>query len=189
MLDAAVHFFFPDAYWNKVWPETKPQETEWRHLAKNSEYDVADGKVTITTTDKKQMWGLLEVAGLQQLRTESMGKMRATALGPVRERLKTMPKQDVFDGCLHHGVPCGIFKTLDEALADEQIKHNGTVEDHEDQKGHRYRAARPPARFGKTASGIQRPPPSIGADTDAILSVELGLSASDINALRSEGVV
>eukprot|EP00931_Biecheleriopsis_adriatica_P044665 TRINITY_DN25578_c0_g1_i12.p1 TRINITY_DN25578_c0_g1~~TRINITY_DN25578_c0_g1_i12.p1 ORF type:complete len:396 (+),score=55.93 TRINITY_DN25578_c0_g1_i12:181-1368(+) len=83
MMDSLMHFLFPDAYWNRVWCDTKPIPVEWRTIAQNSEYDVADGKVTITATDYKQMSGLLRVAGLQELIDKSVGKMRADTVQEI----------------------------------------------------------------------------------------------------------
>ena len=37
-----------------------------------------------------------------------------------------MTSQEVFDGCLREGVPCGKFLTIPEVLADPQVWHNGT---------------------------------------------------------------
>jgi len=103
MLDVAVHFLYPDAYWNRVWRETKPFPMEWRDIAANSEYHVADGKMAISATDKNQFWGLLEVADLPELKSESFGEMRAKAMEPVRARLKTMRSAEIFEKCLLRG--------------------------------------------------------------------------------------
>lgn len=187
MMDSCMHFLFPDAYWNKVWTDAKPVPMEWRNIAQNSEYEVADGKVTITATDKKQVLGLLEVTGLQELKSDSVGKMRAAYPKPARERLAKMSKWEIFEKCRQHGVPCGVFQSQDEALSDPQVKHNGTVEELVDPKGGRYRAVRPPARFSGTPSSL-RLAPRMGADTAAIMS-ELGISEADVQKLKAGKII
>ncbi|CAE8594466.1 unnamed protein product [Polarella glacialis] len=188
MMDAAMHFLFPDAYWNKVWPDIAPIATEWREIAQRSTYDASDGRVSISATDARQMWGLLEVTGLTEHRSDSFGKMRAAALEKIRAVLKTMTKQDIFDICQRHGVPCGMFQTLDEALSDPQVRHCGTVEEHVHPEGGRYRASRPPAQFARTPSCVQGPAPLMGVDNAEVLK-ELGLSTAEVEGLRKEGVI
>ncbi len=46
----------------------------------------------------------------------------------------------------------------------------------------------PAPRFSRTPASAGAPPPSVGADTDAVLS-EIGRSSDDIDALRGAGVV
>lgn len=188
MLDSAMHFLYPDTYWNKVWRDVKPMPMEWRQIAKNTEYHAADGKLAISATDLKQLHGLLEVAGLTELRSDSVGKMRAEAIKPVRDRLRTMSKQDIFEKCLRHGVPCGVFQTLDEALSDPQIRHNGTVQEHVHPDGGHYYSPRPPAQFGKTPSDVQGPAPKMGIDTANVLQ-QFGFTAEEVATLKAKHVV
>ena len=46
----------------------------------------------------------------------------------------------------------------------------------------------PAPRFSRTPSGVGRPPPEPGADTDEVLG-ELGLTAGELAALRAGGVI
>jgi len=46
----------------------------------------------------------------------------------------------------------------------------------------------PAPRFSRTPSAVGRPPPEPGADTEEVLG-ELGLSAGEVAALRSGGVI
>ena len=45
-----------------------------------------------------------------------------------------------------------------------------------------------PIKLSRTPGKIRKPPPSLGEDTDAVLK-RLGYSQSDINALRTAGVM
>ena len=44
MLDAAVHFLYPDSYYNKVWGTATPFP-EWNRVAANYDFTVTDGKI------------------------------------------------------------------------------------------------------------------------------------------------
>jgi crotonobetainyl-CoA:carnitine CoA-transferase CaiB-like acyl-CoA transferase len=46
-----------------------------------------------------------------------------------------------------------------------------------------------PLKLSDTPASIRRPPPRLGEHTDAILTADLGLAASDIDALRAKRVI
>jgi crotonobetainyl-CoA:carnitine CoA-transferase CaiB-like acyl-CoA transferase len=49
LADSAVHFLFPDAYYNHVWRDAVSRPSmEWVESAKASEYATQDGKVAVT---------------------------------------------------------------------------------------------------------------------------------------------
>jgi crotonobetainyl-CoA:carnitine CoA-transferase CaiB-like acyl-CoA transferase len=45
-----------------------------------------------------------------------------------------------------------------------------------------------PIKFGDAPCRVHRPPPMLGADTEAVLA-ELGRSAQDVDALRAANVI
>jgi hypothetical protein len=53
---------------------------------------------------------------------------------------------------------------------------------------HDFRYLRHPIRYATTPASLRRPPPRLGEHTDAILT-EVGFATSEIEALRSTGVV
>merc|ERR1712176_67260 len=114
--------------------------------------------------------------------------MRAQGLKAVREKLRTMRSQDIFDSCRQHGVPCGKFLTLDEVFADPQVRHNASIEEHTHPQGGQYYTARPPARFGSTPSAVQGPAPKMGADTSNVLR-ELGFNPDECEILKVKKVI
>jgi formyl-CoA transferase len=46
-----------------------------------------------------------------------------------------------------------------------------------------------PVKLSKMAEGPETAPPMVGEHTDAVLAADLGLSDSDVAALRAEGVI
>lgn len=47
----------------------------------------------------------------------------------------------------------------------------------------------PPVKFSEAKPSIRTPPPTLGQHTDEILTEMLGMTANDVAALKSEGVV
>jgi crotonobetainyl-CoA:carnitine CoA-transferase CaiB-like acyl-CoA transferase len=81
-------------------------------------------------------------------------------------------------------VPANRVRTLDEALADPQTVHRGTIAQHESGLCH------PVAAFVASQDGpsVETPPPAMGADTDDILAA-IGIDPDQRADLRSRGVI
>ncbi|RWC15553.1 CoA transferase [Mesorhizobium sp.] len=114
-------------------------------------------------------------------RERVMAAMRAAILmhdrAPLAERLRA------------GGIPAGEVNTVREILSDPHMTARGVVGAFEHSSAGRFPALRTPVRF----EGFDDPqigcPPALGADTDRILSEELGLGVTEIETLKSEGVI
>eukprot|EP00947_MAST-08B_sp_MAST-8B-sp1_P003956 g3956.t1 len=194
MLDAAVHFLFVNGYADHTWPDVQQLG---RSPPRTMDFDCADGKVTLVVSMRAFLEGLLDHlgGGLERLLDPSNKDprhwvgVRRKAFPLIRDRVKGMTKQQVFDLCLRAGVPCGKYNTVDEVLADPQVLHNGTVQELVDPTFGRWRTPKPPAEFTATPSKVQGPAPRMGEDSDEILQAECGLSEEEIEGLRERGIV
>ncbi|WP_136255132.1 CaiB/BaiF CoA transferase family protein [Onishia niordana] len=86
-----------------------------------------------------------------------------------------------------HGVPAGPIHSVAEALEDAQVRHRGLVR-HLESDGIDVPQVGNPLRFDGVSCTSESAPPTLGADSDAVLT-EMGLSAEDIARLRDLGVV
>ncbi len=83
------------------------------------------------------------------------------------------------------GVPCAPVNTVDRALADPHVRAVGLVEVVESPAGP-IPLVRSPLRVDGVRPSARRPPPQLGADTDAVLA-GLGLDAATVAQLRASG--
>jgi len=87
------------------------------------------------------------------------------------------------------GVPCGPINSIDQVFEEPQAVHRGlVVEQSRDDLAVPIRTVASPIRASRTPVVVERPPPSLGADTSAVLS-GLGKSQAEIAELKREGVV
>jgi len=117
---------------------------------------------------------------------------RRLAAGPelldiVRELTLQWDKQALSDRLGEAGVPCGPVNDMQQAFAHPQVRHRGIRM----QVPHPVHGAlaivRSPLRFSQTP--VQhRAPPTLGADTAAVLQAELGMDSVRLRALQDAGV-
>ncbi|WP_206243723.1 CaiB/BaiF CoA transferase family protein [Novosphingobium terrae] len=85
-----------------------------------------------------------------------------------------------------HGVPCGLYRSMEEVLDDPQLAARKAFTRIDDGAGP-YRVPNPPFRMSGSQAKARNHVSQLGADGDAVLSAELGLSAQDLGALRTAG--
>lgn len=83
-------------------------------------------------------------------------------------------------------VPCGPVNTLDRILTDPHVVESGLIRELEG-TGTPVQVIGSPLAFDSGSFPV-RPPPELGAHTDAEL-VSLGFSAAEIAAFHADGVV
>ena len=85
-------------------------------------------------------------------------------------------------------VPCGPINNLAQVFADPHIKAHG-VQFAMEREGAEVQLVANPVRMSQTPVSYRLAPPTLGADTRAVLQERLGLSAAEIDALAASGVI
>jgi len=85
-------------------------------------------------------------------------------------------------------VPCGPINSLDDVFADPQVVHRGMRQQVDHPTAGPLSLAGTPFKLSVTPGSVRIGPPLLGQHTDEVLG-ELGLSASDIEALRERGAI
>jgi crotonobetainyl-CoA:carnitine CoA-transferase CaiB-like acyl-CoA transferase len=97
-------------------------------------------------------------------------------------------RDDLVQALENVGVPCGPINSIAEVFAQEQIKNRGMRMDLPHPRSGRVPQVANPINFTATPLHYDRAPPLLGQHSDEILR-ELGMSDTDIEKLRSDGVV
>ncbi len=99
----------------------------------------------------------------------------------------TRPRSEWEELLLKWDVPGGPVNNIAEALADPQVQLRNMVVDMEHPVAGNYRTAGNPIKDGGTDTFA--PPPTLGQDTDAVLTGLLGYGDDEVAALRQAGAV
>jgi crotonobetainyl-CoA:carnitine CoA-transferase CaiB-like acyl-CoA transferase len=167
----------------------KPSGNKHAH-ATNSAYQTKDGLVMLGASNLRQqrrLWAALDRPEMAKADNEARLADRDREEAVLAEIMltRTADEWEVFLQSKH--VPAARVRRMEETLADPHVATRGVV--------HHFPEGAPgvPGPFGvpvaafKLAHGgpqVDRPPPVMGADTDAVLA-ELGYAPGDIAALRA----
>jgi len=194
MLDAVVSFLWPESMAGYTFigsnkAVTRPPNT--RDLV----FETADGYITTGAVSDKEWLGMCRALGHPEWLDDPRFN---TPAGRVRDAdarleltagpLKSMTTAEALQRLEAEQVPCAHIHSRDEMLADPQVAANGLIVESVHPHAGPMRQPRPAARFEATPAEIRTPAPVLGEHTDAVLE-EMGLSAKEIDALRTEGIV
>ena len=99
----------------------------------------------------------------------------------------TRPRSEWEELLLKWDVPGGPVNNIAEALADPQVQLRNMVVDMEHPVAGNYRTAGNPIKDG--GPDVFAPPPTLGQETDAVLTGLLGYGDNEVAALRQAGAV
>jgi crotonobetainyl-CoA:carnitine CoA-transferase CaiB-like acyl-CoA transferase len=192
LLESMLAWLFVEAYWNETLPDADPTPTysEWY-----MPWDTADGQIAANWTNFKQYQGACRAVGRPDLADDPRFSSREGRLKNADaqrrefgEALAKMTTADALDALHQADVPAAPVLARHEIFDDPQVVHRGTIIESVHPTAGRTRTARPPARFEKTPTAIERHAPGKGEHTDEILA-QLGHDADSIARLRADGVV
>ncbi|MEP6917929.1 MAG: CoA transferase, partial [Acidobacteriota bacterium] len=87
------------------------------------------------------------------------------------------------------GVPCGSVRDVAEVLGDAHLDARDMVQTVEHLTAGAVRVLGVPIKLSDTPGSVRTPPPALGQHTSQILQSDCGLSAAEVEALRTSGVI
>lgn len=193
MLDAVVSF---------IWPEGMGPFTAIAHEqadARNSPHDMifetADGFLTVGTVSDAEWKALCQalehpewIEDPRFLTNALRSQNRQERLRLIEDTLKGGATEKWLSAFDKHDVPCAPVQRRMAVLSDAQVRNNQLIVEMDQPNVGPVRQARPAARFEASPAVIAGPAPELGGHTADILD-ELGLTQSEISALRSKGAL
>lgn len=110
-----------------------------------------------------------ELFAAPEFRTTSLRAANQEKLRDILEDIfKSRDVADLVASFTARGVPCSPVNSYSQALADEQVKHLGLIEEIDLPSGVRTRTIGAPVRLSGLRTSIRRSPPALGEHTDAL---------------------
>ena len=161
-------------------------------------FPATDGHVIVAVGNDRQFRRFCDVAGLPGVADDERFATNNARVAH-REALIALigPKVAAFDveywleRLRAVGVPCGPVNDLAQVFDDPQVKHREMVQDlpHEMDKQVTVRQIASPMKLSKTPPTYRRSAPGLGQHTDEVLAEMLGLTPSELTALKEKGVI
>lgn len=193
MLDSAIAFLWPDAYYNLVFEEGANRSPDFATFY--SIRRTKDGYITMIAISDDEFRatcraiGRPEIADDPRFRTVAdrmqNAKVMTDMISAVVEQFATA---EITARLEAEDVPHARVLKREEVLTNEQVHVNGTIATLDDPRAGRMRLARSPAKFDGETLPFRRPAPGLGQHTDEILR-ELGKSDADITRLRAVAAI
>ena len=158
-------------------------------------FDAADGQVAIAPSNDQVYAKLLDALGLPELRTHpdfltnrDRFARRAAINARINAKTRERPIAYWLAALNAAGVPCGRVLDVREVFEDPQVRHQQMRVTIDHPRHGPLDVLGFPIKFSDDPCRVHRPPPDLGADTEALLA-ELGYDPAAIAKLRSANVV
>lgn len=162
-------------------------------IAPYETFRAADGDFVLAVGNDDQWRRFCAVAALPEDERFLTNRQRVTNYAALKalldERLAREPRSHWIAALTQAGVPCGSVRNLQELFADPQVAARAMMAELAHAKVGAVKQTGTPLKLSETPGGLRTAPPLLGAQTDAILTRDLGLTPDAVAALRAQGVV
>ena len=158
-------------------------------------FEAADGQVAVAPSNDTYYVKLMAALGLTHLlqhpdfqTNADRFEQRAAINAEINALTRTGTVAHWIDKLNAAGVPCGRVLSLEEVFADPQTRHQQMRVTIDHPQHGPLDVLGFPIKFSQDPCRMHRPPPVLGADTDAVLA-ELGRDPAAIAALRADHII
>jgi crotonobetainyl-CoA:carnitine CoA-transferase CaiB-like acyl-CoA transferase len=167
------------------------------NLAPYETFPAADRPIIVAVGNDGQFRALCRTLGGAALAEDprfATNALRVEHRVVLAERIsaltRTRPAQHWVDALEAAGVACGPINTIDQVFEEPQAKARELlIAQSRADISAPIRTVASPIRMSQTPVGYASPAPALGADTEAVLTEQLGLTAADIAELRRAAAI
>ena len=122
-------------------------------------------------------------------RNVDRAKNRATLIPILQDVFLTKTYEEWEAIFLPEGIPFGAINNIEQVVNHPQVKARGALVEMNHPRAGNVRMVGAPVRLSETPGSVRTPSPMLGEHTSEVLRDLLGLSAAEVDALRSHGVI
>ena len=159
-------------------------------------YPARDGQLIIAANQDSVFRRLVDVMGMPELATDprfvdhqARGRNMAEIDAIIGEWAQQFDSADLQARLNEAGVPAGLVYEPKDMLDDPQFAARGSIASVHDERRGELRMQDVVPKLSETPGEIRWTGQPLGADTDAVLTEVLGMSAEQVEKLRGQGVV
>ena len=165
-------------------------------IAPYNVYAAADGHIAINVVKEVHWLGLLDAMGRPELKTDpryANNALRCAAMGEVDGLVEAWTRQHPRDAVMallkKHRVPAAPVRNLREVMNDPHMHQRGMLETIDHPELGPIVVPTSPLRYHGADKVATTPSPSLGQHNDEVYGGWLGLSASEVAKLKTDGVI
>jgi crotonobetainyl-CoA:carnitine CoA-transferase CaiB-like acyl-CoA transferase len=156
-------------------------------------FAASDGDFVLAVGNDDQWHRFCTTAGFDDDGRFQTNAARVTGYAELRPllvaHLRRRSRRDWIQCLTAAGVPCGSVRDLHEVFTDRQLSAREMIARVDHSRIGALKLLGVPVKLSATPGAVREAPPTLGQHTDAVLRDDLGLSVSEIAALRRDGVV
>jgi crotonobetainyl-CoA:carnitine CoA-transferase CaiB-like acyl-CoA transferase len=159
------------------------------------DFETSDGHVLVACGNDGQFQNLCRLLGLDEIaddprfkKNDGRLKHRAELEAKLAHTIRTWTRDGFFAAMEEAGVPGGPINTIDQTLADPQVRARGMLQQMTRADGTPVTVIGYPGRLSRTPATYRIAPQTHGEDTEAVLA-EFGVDDAALKRLRAEGVI
>ncbi|WP_375002659.1 CaiB/BaiF CoA transferase family protein [Aeromicrobium sp. CTD01-1L150] len=170
------------------------QGNENPHISPNNLYRTRDDHWLALPASTEQMWRrLIKVMGADDLAGYTDMSQRIAHRKEIEARVQAFVASHDLDPLMEMlvdaGVAAGPVNSAAEICADPHVRERGSIVSVPDGAGRQRLMQAPAGIFSGFEGSIRSVAPTLGQDTDAVLTQLAGLSDDDVAGLRERGVI
>jgi formyl-CoA transferase/CoA:oxalate CoA-transferase len=116
-------------------------------------------------------------------------KNRATLIPHLQEVFLTKTYEEWEAIFLPKGIPFGAINNIEQVVNHPQVKARASLVEMDHPRAGKVKMVGAPVRLSETPGSVRTPSPMLGEHTSEVLRDLLGMSAAEIDALRSAGAI
>jgi CoA:oxalate CoA-transferase len=159
-------------------------------------YPAKDGYVAMNLAVEEHWHNLLAAMGREDLRDDpryssppARVENRELVDGTIADWTKTLPRMEIFAIAKQRRIPLAPVREVDEVMHDKHMHERGYLDDIEHDEIGPITVPTSPLRFHGADRRRTTPSPKLGQHNEEIYGAWLGLSTSEVAALKADGVI